>query len=326
MRFRLGICPVGHAVHRSQCSLADLKKSRIFLLDGGKEVRKCKDASNTFFLVIICLRHTRLLSSAVSMVQMYPSAQWVDRSWVFDSPAKEASLKPICERVEMEFELPTTRLCRYFAGWDDDYLIQRNGRHFRGFHATIKARNMLPRYLFDCFFHPLHMFTETVPFDKMVAFDNLIYIRQSTCDDLTGLVECYAHELQHVVQRGRTPRLSAVNGVLYDNLKRLETAAIAIDVPAERDANIVAKRVAERVCGVEAVRSFAERQCRLMEDAGDHEERGRWIFFRDTPCSTRFDLLAATLPLVEKYKDELDFGMDVDKPGWWDGPQPPPEF
>jgi hypothetical protein len=257
----------------------------------------------------------------------HPTKTVTDRSWVFSSPAKEATLKPLCQRVEAEFDLPAGRLCRYFADFDDPSLIAnpRFGQHFRGFHATVAARNSFPKYLFDCFFHPLEMFTmrERSPsFEEMVAFDTLIYVRQSTCDDPTGLVECYAHELQHFVQRSRTPRLHAVNGVLYENLKSLEPTTTVMDIPTEREANIVSKRVAESVCGAEAVRAFADTQVRLMEQCGEHEQRDRWICFRDTPSSTPFDLLEATLPLVRKHKAALDFRIDVDADTWWVGPLP----
>jgi len=103
-------------------------------------------------------------------------------------------------------------------------------------------------------------------------------------------------------------------------LKNVEPATIATDIPSEREANIVSKRVAEEVCGVEAVRRFAEEQIRLLHDAGEHEEEARWVLFRDVPSSTRFDLLQATLPLVEKYKNVLNFEIDVNEPQWWLGP------
>jgi len=44
-----------------------------------------------------------------------------------------------------------------------------------------------------------------------------------------------------------------------------------------------------------------------MEEAGEHEQKHRWIFFRDVPSSTKYDLLEATLLLVEKHKRALDF-------------------
>jgi hypothetical protein len=158
----------------------------------------------------------------------------------------------------------------------------------------------------------------------MVAFDSLIYVRISTCDDPTDLVECYAHELQHFIQYRRTPRLWAVCSVLYQKLKGLEPASTVIDIPTEREANIVSKRVCERICGAEAVKAFADERILWMEQAGAHEEKERWIFFRDVPSSTQFDLLEATLPLVQRHKCVLDFGLNVDADEWWVGPMKEP--
>ena len=252
-----------------------------------------------------------------------PSQTVVDRSWVFGyGNTKESEIRQLCKRVEAEFDLPARRLCRYFASSDDGCLIAnpRFGPHFRGFHATFEARNSFPKYLFDCFFHPLETLRGIPSFEEMLAFDSLIYIRHSTCDDPTGLAECYAHELQHFVQHGRTPRLWAVNSVLYGNLKRLEPASTVIDIPTEREANIVSKRVAEKICGVEAVARFADERVRFMDEGGNHEERDRWIFFRDIPSSTPFNLLDATLLLVHKYRAVLDFRIDVNEHEWWVGP------
>jgi len=248
-----------------------------------------------------------------------PDEEASDRSWIFkSSTTKEASLKSLCQRVEAQFRLPKTRLCRYFAASDDPYFVQMHGAHFRGFHVPYSARTLLPQDLLYCFFHPPD-FSRDVKFEDTIAFDNLIYIRHNTCRDETGLATTYAHELQHVVQLANTPRLLAANQVLYQNLKRFEPAAIATDIPTEREANIVSKRVAELVCGTEAVRVFAEEQVRLMREVGEHEQEARWIFFRDVPSSTQYDLLEATLPLVDKYKNVFDFEIDVNEPRWWIG-------
>jgi len=111
-----------------------------------------------------------------------------------------------------------------------------------------------------------------------------------------------------------------VNQVLVHKLKAFKSSAIATDIPSEKDANIVAKRVAERVCGVEAVRVFAEEQLRLMRELGENEEAARWVFFRDVPSSTQYDLLEETRRLVKEYKDRIVFEMDVEAPAWWVGP------
>jgi hypothetical protein len=245
----------------------------------------------------------------------------VDRAWNFNgSETNETRLKPLCQQVEAHFSLPTKRLCRYFATSPDDYLRQMNGEYYRGFHAPRSSRHVLPIYLLHCFFRPFDEVTSDMPFEETVAFDNLIYVRDSTCrDGDVGFVTTYAHELQHFVQHGYTPKLSAVNSVLYQNLKRFEASAIAIDVPHEREANIVSKRVAEIVCGVAAVKTYAEEQVLFMERAGDVEQKARWIFFRDIPSSTACNLPQETLPFVKKYREVLDFGVDTEQPEWWVG-------
>jgi hypothetical protein len=242
-----------------------------------------------------------------------------DPAWNFNgSKINETTLKPLCQQVESYFTLPPKRLCRYFATSHDEYLQQMNGAHYRGFHAPRSSRHVLPIYLLHCFFRPFDEITRDVPFEETIAFDNLIYIGDSTCrEGGVGFVTTYAHELQHFVQHGHTPSLSAVNSVLYQNLKRFESNAIAIDIPHEREANIVSKRVAEAIFGVDTVREYAEWQIQFMERAGDAEQKARWIFFRQVPSSTVCDLLQETLPLVEKYRKVLDFGVDTEKPEWW---------
>lgn len=248
-------------------------------------------------------------------------------NWVFKgAAAKESTRRPLCELAEKHFGLHGNRICRYFAGWDDLYLVQWHGAYFRGFHVPYSARTTLPVDLLHCFFHPPDPFGEVEKFEDTIAFDNLVYIRHSICADPTAVVTTYAHELQHVVQRANSPRLLAANQVLYHGLKRFEPAAIATDIPSEREANIVSKRIAEIVCGTDAVRAMAETEIRLMRDAGENEQEARWIFFRDVPSSTEYSLLEATLSLVEKYKQKLDFEMDVNQSRWWEGPLNSPEF
>jgi hypothetical protein len=54
------------------------------------------------------------------------NANPIDRSWVFgSSTVKEATLKPLCQRVDEQFQLPTSRICRYFADSDDPCFILR---------------------------------------------------------------------------------------------------------------------------------------------------------------------------------------------------------
>ena len=237
-----------------------------------------------------------------------------DRSWLFNgSVENETKLKPLCQQVEAQFQLPARRLCRYFARLDNGWLVQEYGKTFRGLHIPYSERTSFSKEIRDCFFLP---FDET-PARAVQAFDNLIYIRPSTCADATALVITYAHELQHFVQYATMPRLVTLNGILRQHLKDLEPTAITTDIPIEREANIVSKRVAEVVCGTESVKAFADEQIEVMGQNDVQDEKARWIFFRDVPSSTEYDLLAETLRLVEIYKTKMNFEIDVNQPEWW---------
>jgi len=128
-----------------------------------------------------------------------------------------------------------------------------------------------------------------------VAFADLIYIRHSTCLDPTGCVITYAHELRYVVQHDQFPRLMKATSALRGKLKEFLNAATELAIPAERDANIVSKQVAEDVCGVQAVRKFAEQQVVWMKAGGGLAHRQRWEFFRDVPSSTTCDWVNETV-------------------------------
>jgi len=249
--------------------------------------------------------------------------------WDFNySEENEVRLKPLCLEVEKHFHFPARRLYRYFARTEDRYMVgppMALGEYYRGFHVPISSRHVLPTYLLECFFHPLENFTgvalDDMPsFEQMVAFDNLIFIRDRTCFDPTGFVTTYAHELQHFMQYGHTPKLAIVNSDLYFNMNKFAPDSMVTDVPNEREANIVSKRIAEAICGAAAVRAFAEERIRFMEKVSEPDQRARWIFFRDVPASTEYDFPAETIPLVEKYKGQIDFSIDVNRPEWWLGP------
>jgi hypothetical protein len=110
-----------------------------------------------------------------------------------------------------------------------------------------------------------------------------------------------------------------VNRNLYYSLGGFDRNVIPSEIPIERDADITAKRVAEKVCGVEPINLFAERQIRSMENCGDAVQKARWVFFRNVPSTTRYDLLQETLPFIDKYKGRIDFGIDTTQPEWWTG-------
>jgi len=248
--------------------------------------------------------------------------------WNFNNSAKnESALKPLCQEVEKHYQLPARRLYRYFATWEDPAFVNTPelGPQYRGFHIAFKREHVskLPLYLRECFMRSeeeLGKLPMDCPYEDLVAFDDLIYIRHSTCLDPTGCVITYAHELRHVVQHDQFPKLMKATSALRGKLRDFLETATELDIPAERDANIVSKRVAEAVCSAQAVRKFAEQEVMWMKAGGGLAHKLRWEFFRDVPSSTAFDWVNETIKLVDSYKGRIDPGIDISTPKWWIGP------
>jgi hypothetical protein len=175
----------------------------------------------------------------------------------------EARLRPLANQVLAEFDLPSLRLYCYFADNEDAYLRQHIGKYFRGFHTSIEGRNQLPEYLSDCFFHPFDPFSDQeVTWEKMVAYDNLVYVTQQTSLDPTAFTLTFAHELQHFMQFGHARKVWVVNSILYEHIRSFDpfTPRTQVDIPHEREANIISKHIAEKVLGIETIKKFAQEQ------------------------------------------------------------------
>jgi hypothetical protein len=230
--------------------------------------------------------------------------------WNFNnSRVNEAILRPLCEQVDKHFQLPPDRHYRYFATEEDAYLAEEVGRYFRGLHFPTSGTDEISRYALGRY----------LPFGA-TNYDHLIYIRKITCADPAGCVVTYSHELQHTIQHERFPRLMKATSILRNNIKTFQPNATEIDIPIEVDANIVSKRVAEEVCGVERVRKFAEEQLRFMKGAGANAQVIRWEYFLNTQSSTAYDFVTETVKLVQDYRGRMQFEINVDGPDWWEGP------
>jgi hypothetical protein len=252
----------------------------------------------------ICVRRTGKLSEE-AMPQ--PDA------WQFNASQKnEATLKPLCQEIEKHFPPRSRKLCRYFATTDEPQFVTDIGEHYRGLQARREAREGLPFYLYDIFFVPKEDRGKVDGFEDLVAFDDLIYVRHSTCTDPIGCAITYAHELQHLVQFDQSPELLSMNNpVLRMNLYKVLQTPTEIDLPAEVDANIVSKRVAALVCGEAAVTEFAERELKAIIQTGDNTKITRWKFFLETPASASYNWVDETRRMMEKYKDQIDFSLPI---------------
>jgi len=217
-----------------------------------------------------------------------------------------ATLESLCLRVLEHFQLPDLRLLCFFDDVDPACFVQRFGSGYRGFHMPIRGSGYFPPYISQLFFDS-HGF----------AFDNVIYLRGIACAVQTGAVITFAHELQHFVQYGNADKVFAANALLCCHLRNFDQANKfeAWDIPYEQDAMIVSKRVAEAVIGPEAVRQHVDLQISAATAVL------YWRYFQRLSSSTPFDLLAETIPLVDKYRPQLlqlrQTKVDFTESEWW---------
>ncbi len=136
---------------------------------------------------------------------------------------------------------------------------------------------------------------------KKFAFDNLIYLHDSTCQTDTGLVMTFAHELQHFVQHGRVPKLWAESSVVT-NLTKEDIRARKLNwshIPIEREARAVSKLVTEKLYGAEAVRRYIDGKIEENVNPDDVED---WKFVRGLDASVPYDLKRETRLLFQRLK------------------------
>jgi hypothetical protein len=132
-------------------------------------------------------------------------------------------------------------------------------------------------------------------FQLEIAFDAVVYLHGSTASLDTALVMTLAHELQHFCQYGSERTSWAANLLLMHlPIKSPGTTLRMFDIPSEREARIIAKRVAERICGQGAVAEYIERKVEEATADGDAGELSDWEFIRQLDASARYCLAGET--------------------------------
>jgi hypothetical protein len=147
--------------------------------------------------------------------------------------------------------------------------------------------------------------------DGRTAFDGLIYLHGSTCSDEVDLTMTFAHELQHFIQHSTALTLWAANTVAFNTLRHLNMPDFvalglrAYDIPIERDARIVARRVAEDLFGAETVLRHIE--VKIAERVTE-QDAADWDCIRGLDVSTPYDLALETrlfFPRLRSCRSEL---------------------
>ncbi len=238
----------------------------------------------------------------------------------FMSADLRARLKPLCDKVLREFpKLPPLRLLCFF---DNEELEQLQHQGYfigisagtTGIHTPVLGGGTWPHHVSKYFFDS-HA--------EQFAFDDLIYIPQSRyAQAKVSFVIIFAHELQHFVQRGLVPRIAEANRLLLWNLAKFDpnTELKPWSLPDNREAMIVAKRVAEAVCGTEAVRDFVAAQIVDGKNNNNVSKAHLWMWVQTLTPSTPYNLLKETDLLVQKYKlqlQQLKSDIDFSTVKWW---------
>jgi hypothetical protein len=230
-----------------------------------------------------------------------------------DLAVKEDRMKTI-ETVIAQFGeiLPDRRMLCFFDD-EDSYLIkQRLGKVNRGIYSPLSKNFIGSR---EWHLLPLDVQELVFPEDSPVphqAFDHLIYLHGTTCMKRTSLIMTFAHELQHFLQHEENRTLWAASAVLSHLEKDFyESSGLKMfQIPTETEARIVAKRVAETICGTEDVDDYIE--SRISENATP-EDVEDWRFVRDLVTDRAFNLSVESKQVFRRllpYREPMEEALD----------------
>lgn len=158
-------------------------------------------------------------------------------------------------------------------------------------------RKKCPEYLVNLLFTPDISPSMNSCNREILLFDGLIYLYGSNCINPTALVMTFAHELQHSYQFKCTPHLWCDN-------ERLKSGRILklYKIPAERDARVVAKRVAEEVCGTDAVSEYIRQKIFDAQQKKVTDEFRDWRWIEKCDSTKPYCLQSETEKALRKMK------------------------
>lgn len=242
-----------------------------------------------------------------------------------EDPALTAKREAAAWRVLNYFGggLPASRLLCFLDDDDPSTLKGERGSANRGLYGPIHDSTPLadwPDYVTACI-----LADDGISLQFPRVIDDLVYLYGSTCANEVGLTMTLAHELQHVIQHANFRKLWAVNG-LVSQLNKTVIAALKLqwaDIPIEREARIVSKRVAVHLFDEWRVTQFIDEKIEegiTQSDVGDVAD---WQFVRTLTPSSSVDLVTDTQRLFKRlkgYRSELEAVLQEKKnvPGFDD--------
>jgi len=210
--------------------------------------------------------------------------------------ARETQVRQVLSLLK---NLPDTRLLCFLD--DEDWPLFKCllGQSNRGFHRPLSDQTAFadwPEYVTEQIF-----VDDPKEFWFKRQFDHVVYLYGSTCENPVGLTMTLAHEVQHVIQHETVPDLLTASNVFRNLPKQLlESKNFQwADMPAEREARAVAKKVAVLIHGREAVNQFlAERAAH----ASDALELADVQFIQQLDTEVPYSVKDETLALYKRFK------------------------
>ncbi len=196
--------------------------------------------------------------------------------------------------------LPDCRLLCFFDDEDCQEFKLIMGQGNRAFHTPITDNTPFagwPEYITESIF-----VDDPASFLFKRMFDHVIYLHGSTCADLVGMTMSFAHELQHVIQHVTVPKLLVANG-LFRHLPKTLLQSVEFqwaDIPTEREARAVAKRIAVSLHGSEAVSELLKQRASTTNDP---IELADLRFIQELDTSTPYLLEDETIALFARFKE-----------------------
>ncbi len=228
-----------------------------------------------------------------------------------DDPAVNAQRKAAARRVLDHFGscLPPSRLLCFLDDDDPPGIKAERGNANRGLYGPIHDSTPLadwPDYIQNSIY-----VEDRAPFYLQRLVDDLIYIYGSTCANEISLTMTLAHELQHAIQHANARKVWAVNGLVTNLDKGIIDAEKLTwaDIPIEREARIVSKRVAVHFFGEQRVTEHIDQKIAERVTEGDVAD---WQFICTLTAFSSVDLVGDTQRLfvrLKRYKPELETAL-----------------
>jgi hypothetical protein len=240
------------------------------------------------------------------------------RDLVFRSPELESRLRPVCEQVLERFQPPNARLLCFLDDEDQPEMTQQIGPLYCGVFSIVKGNPLrFPSYLTD-----LLVDFSTLPAQH--RYDQLVYLRDTTCQTVPATVITLSHELTHCRQRNAATKVWWANSLLYWKLYELDpvvhSTAKPWDIPIEHEAQLNSRRIAVDLLGEDVTNAHAAGRIQ------DNHDPDKWRFFQSLSTSSTYNLLEATKPWVDRYRVGLqslhqdiepEHRIDFTQPEWW---------